>query len=159
MSVAAPPTRRATRVLAAGPEHVGALMTLYVELEADRAGRDVDQAEQDAFGREAFAAATRADTDRLLVALVGRQVVGFLWARLRLVPYGEFPRAVAVHHVYVRPEWRHAKLVRDLYQALRAWATLLDAPVVVAVPFSKRVVATWRRRGYRPLTVVLTGRG
>ena len=157
MAVTAPPARR-TRVLAAGPEHVGALMALYVDLEAERAARAVDQDEQDAFGREAFVALGRAE-DRLLVALAGRHTVGFVWARLRTAPYGEFPRAVTIHHVYVKPEWRRARVLRDLYLAARAWAQSLQAPVVLAVPFSKRLVAAWRRRGFRPLTVVLTDAG
>lgn len=135
-------------------DHLGAVMNLYEGLMAAQ-GRPADEAEVLRFADLVFGdlVASRA---RVMVAVVGRKVVGFLRGELFDSPIGPYRRIFHVLQFFVRPDYRRlGRLGHDLYADARRYAQEHGAVFVFEVPPARRV--RWEARGFQTLGCVMSG--
>lgn len=142
------------RLIAATPDHLGALMDLY-EAFAQERGHAATKAQLQAFADAVFTA-TQERTEFPIVAVVGKKVVGFLW--VSAVPGSYEPLGARLHSrlLYVRPEFRcHPRIGHDLYAyALRLQASI-GLPITLQTAYERKEVARWERKAFRPVGVLM----
>lgn len=86
----------------------------------------------------------------MLIAIVGRRVVGFLGGEIVHRPIGKPHRVGRAHWLYVIPKHRSKGVARQLIAAGLQWLATRDIDVVELSELSQKNAGDWERRGFEP---------